>query len=292
MFYKLKANILFNKFLKRSSIEGAYALKGVSDSWYDTIVTVHNSLAKIKELPSERVEITSGDGLKLKGIYYPLEGSDKTVIFVHGYKSHAERESAFPGLFYRSLGYNVLVYYGRAHGISEGKYITFGAKEVEDLILWTNLVNKKHPSGSILIHGFSMGGQIALLTCDKQVKNLSAIVSDAPCVCTAGVIQEACQNAFKKDYKKVSECAMAIFSKKFGVDSHQLNGKLTVANSKCPIFFTAGSTELLQEELEDLSSICPTYSKVVILEGCEHGNGMYKQTQVYQGELKEFLKNC
>ena len=58
------------------------------------------------------------------------------MIWVHGYTSHAERESAFPSLFYRSLGYNVLIPYLRAHDISQGKYISFGALESKDLLLF------------------------------------------------------------------------------------------------------------------------------------------------------------
>lgn len=51
MFAKMKANILFHKFLKRHDISKAYKMVGPEDSWYDTITTVHNSLAKIRQYP-------------------------------------------------------------------------------------------------------------------------------------------------------------------------------------------------------------------------------------------------
>ena len=98
MFDKLKANIIFHSLLKRPNIEKAYAMVPPTDSWYDTITTVHNSLAEIQKLPHDHLEITSHDGLKLKALYYPGE-SNVTVICAHGYTSHAEREWAFPGLF-------------------------------------------------------------------------------------------------------------------------------------------------------------------------------------------------
>ena len=122
MFEKLKGNILFHQLLKRPDINKAYAMVGPEDSWYDTITTVHHSLAQIQKLPHEDWQITSHDGLALKALYYP-GSSKKTMIWVHGYTSHAERESAFPSLFYRSLGFNVLIPYLRAHGPSEGTYI-------------------------------------------------------------------------------------------------------------------------------------------------------------------------
>ena len=50
MLEKLKANILFEVLMKRHNIDKAYKMLGPEDSWYDTITTVHNSLAEIKQL--------------------------------------------------------------------------------------------------------------------------------------------------------------------------------------------------------------------------------------------------
>lgn len=288
---KIKAEKMLEEFLGRSSIEGAYALVDESDSWYDTINTVHKSLKKLKDFKSLPLEILSKDGLKLKGIYYPCEGSNKTVIFVHGYKSHAERESAFPGLFYMSLGYNLLVPYQRAHGESEGQFITFGAKECSDLSLWADKINQINGKGSIVIHGFSMGAEIALLCCDKHIKNLKAIIADAPCVSTIEVLKTVAKERFGNESEEICAYAVEIFKERFGVDPHLLDGNITVKQSKYPILFTAGSTEQMEEELINLSKICPTPSSVVILQGCEHGNGMYKQTQIYQNAIIKLLSD-
>jgi pimeloyl-ACP methyl ester carboxylesterase len=130
MFEKIKAKLIFGKLLSRPNINKAYAMVGPEDSWYNTIKKVHESLDEIKKLPHEVLEVTSSDSKILRGIYYPAaEKSDRTVICIHGYSSHAEREWAFPGLFYHSLGFNVLIPYQRAHGLSEGDKITFGMLE-------------------------------------------------------------------------------------------------------------------------------------------------------------------
>ena len=150
MFEGIKARFIFEKLFRRPDIMQAYKMVGPEDSWYDTITTVHNSLAEIRKLPHEDWEITSHDGLKLRGIFYPGT-TDKTMIWVHGYTSHAERESAFPGLFYHSMGYNVLIPYLRAHGPSEGRYIAFGQPEALDIRQWIGKVNER-VGGSILIH--------------------------------------------------------------------------------------------------------------------------------------------
>ena len=81
MFEKIKGDILFHRLFKRRDIDNAYKMVGPEDSWYDTITTVHNSLAQIKKLPYEDWTITSHDGLLLNALYYPCESSTKTVIW-------------------------------------------------------------------------------------------------------------------------------------------------------------------------------------------------------------------
>jgi alpha-beta hydrolase superfamily lysophospholipase len=172
MLEKLKGEILFRQLLKRPDINKAYAMVKPTDSWYDTITKVHNSLAQIQKMPHDVLEIVSHDQIRLKGMYYPCgKNSNVTVICIHGYTSHAEREWAFPGLFYLSLGYNVLIPYQRAHGLSGGKYISLGALERVDMLGWVDKINELNPDGSIIIHGLSMGGGIALDLCAKEMKN-------------------------------------------------------------------------------------------------------------------------
>ena len=164
MFEKLKANILFHSLLKRPNIDKAYKMVPPTDSWYDTITKVHNSLAEIRKLPHENWQIESEDGLKLQGIWYPGTGK-VTAVWVHGYTSHAERESAYPGLFYHSLGFNVLIPYQRAHGPSEGKYLSFGALEQRDTwAMAPDSMSTANPSGKFVLMALSSSRSVINLS--------------------------------------------------------------------------------------------------------------------------------
>ena len=50
--------------------------------------------------------------------------------------------------------------------------------------------------------------------------------------------------------------------------------------------------EDLEETLEAIKSANPNETDVIILPGCNHGNGMYKQTELYQAKIKDFLQKC
>lgn len=288
MFERIKANFVFTALLKRPDIMKAYKMVGSEDSWYDTITTVHNSLAEIQKLPHEQWEITSHDGLKLKGIFYPGT-TNKTMIWIHGYTSHGERESAFPGLFYHSMGYNVLIPYLRAHGPSEGKFITFGPLEKLDIQNWIDRVNRQIP-GSILIHGLSMGGGIALDLASMELENVKCILADAPSYSIPEFFSGVAHSVAKKNPDKFLSCMHQRFRNEFGADAGKYDRRETIRNCKYPLMLTAGSMEGQEEVLELLKARNPNPTTVLILPGCNHGNGMYKQTQLYQDGIQEFTE--
>lgn len=288
MFENIKANIFFNALLKRHDINKAYKMVPPTDSWYDTISTVHRSLAEIQQLPHETMEIVSHDGLKLKGIYYP-NNSDKTMIWAHGYTSHAERESAFPALFYRSMGFNVLIPYLRAHGPSQGKYISFGALEPLDMQRWVDKINQLHPTGKILIHGLSMGGGIALNMSATPMKNVKCMVVDAPNYNIELAFHNIAREIFKQNSDIIAEIALKRFNKQFKCNASDYDSIKIASQSRYPILLSAGSNEHCEEVFEQIKNANPMETSIVILPGCNHGNGMYKQTEMYQGAIKDFL---
>lgn len=288
MFERLKSRIIFDFLMKRHDINKAYKMVGPEDSWYDTITKVHNSLAEIKKLHHENWEITSHDGLSLKGIYYPGT-SNKTMIWIHGYTSHAERESAFPGLFYHSLGFNVLIPYLRAHGPSQGKYISFGPMEMKDIQLWINQVNQRHPDGQIMLHGLSMGGGIALDLATVELKNVKCILADAPSYSVPEFFKGITKYNCKKNPDKMMGYFQQRFRDEFGVSMCEFDRTKSIKDCKYPLMLTAGSMENQDEVLAGLKQSNPQATTVLILPGCNHGNGMYKQTEMYQSAIKEFV---
>lgn len=289
MFEKRKGNILFHNFLKRPDIDKAYAMVGPEDSWYQTIKTVHDSLAEIQKLPHEMWEMQSHDGLKMQAVFYPGT-SNKTMIWVHGYTSHAERESAFPGLFYHSLGFNVLIPYQRAHGLSEGKYISFGALECRDMVRWTDKINAQYPDGQILIHGLSMGGGIALDLATTEMKNVKCLVVDAPSESIESALRGVTGYTFKQKAVRIYPYVRRRFQKEFGCDPADFDRTRTLVFGRYPILLSAGEREKREDLFRLLKYQNPCDTEVLILPGCDHGNGMYKQTEMYQGCICKFIE--
>lgn len=98
--------------------------------YYDCIVA---SDAWLKAHNAKDVSIISKDGLTLHGFWIPVENPRGTILLAHGYRSTMLVDFGLAFAFYHALGMNILVPQQRAHGQSEGRYITFGVKESEDM---------------------------------------------------------------------------------------------------------------------------------------------------------------
>ena len=115
------------------------------------------------------------DGLNLYGEYYDL-GFDKAVIILSG-RTESLRYGYYFAKPYSETGFNVLVVDSRAHGYSDGEYITVGFEESKDALAWAGFLNKSFEINTIVFHGICIGaagGMFAITSpdCPECVKGL------------------------------------------------------------------------------------------------------------------------
>jgi len=111
-------------------------------------------------------EIRSFDGLTLRAKFYaPPEGiAPRTIVMAHGYMSAPKLDFSCACAFFRDLGWNLLLIDQRAHGESEGTYITFGAKEQYDVRDWCLFLRERFGAQHrLVLDGISMGCTTVLL---------------------------------------------------------------------------------------------------------------------------------
>ena len=122
-------------------------------------------------------EITSNDGLLLKGFYFENIDSDIWVISIHGYRSNHKSMQLFACGFYER-GYNVLLPDLRGCGESEGDYIGMGWTDKNDILLWIKWILQKNPSAKIVIHGVSMGGATTMMVSGENPEGVIGYIED------------------------------------------------------------------------------------------------------------------
>ena len=122
-------------------------------------------------------EINSFDGLSLKGYFYD-RGGDTTVIMCHSYKGSPEELSGIAEALFEK-GFNILLPFNRAHGLSEGGYFTMGCRERLDLLGWADKLNALRPEGKIALFGWSMGANTVMGAVGEQLpENVICAVED------------------------------------------------------------------------------------------------------------------
>ena len=146
------------------------------------LARVRAGVAAMREQPHEDVFTPAPDGTRLHARLYRVPHAHATVILCHGYHSHAEHDfsAQFPAL-YASGGCNLLLIDERAHGLSEGKCLTFGQLERYDIAQWVHWVREhSRVQRPIALYGVSMGAASVLLAAQlPELKGeLACVVAD------------------------------------------------------------------------------------------------------------------
>lgn len=109
--------------------------------------------------------------------YYIDNGSETTIAIHHGYRG--DYVSMLPQVqFFSELGYNIILVDARGHGSSEGKFITFGMNESQDLNTWVAKEVEGKPEQNVYLYGVSMGAATVMMSQEKPQPNVKAVIED------------------------------------------------------------------------------------------------------------------
>lgn len=134
---------------------------------------------------------TSPEGYHIKASWVVGKRAKKNIILVHGIRSN-KSDFATKSQQMLDSGYNLLAIDLRGHGISDGTYCTFGAKEKEDISMFVDFL-KVENNLPIGIWGRSLGGAVALQTLATDKRISFGIIES-----TFSSFDKICKDYFKK----------------------------------------------------------------------------------------------
>ena len=145
--------------------------------------------------PHEDMEITSFDGLKLRGKYYEYAPGAPVELLMHGYRGCADGDMC--GAMQRCfmLGRSALIIDQRACGTSEGNVISFGINESKDCRSWVDhMIRRFGPEVKILLTGISMGASTVLLAAGEELpENVVGLLADCGYTDAKSMIKRAAE---------------------------------------------------------------------------------------------------
>ena len=243
---------------------------------------------------AEDVFLPSYDGLRLHGQLLQQPGAKGTILLFHGYRSSWIIDFSIVLPYYYSLGYNLLAVDERAHGQSEGVYITFGIHERRDAATWAQYAAMHFgPEHPLFLGGLSMGATTVLLaSCFDFPANVRAIIAD----CGFTSPYEIAKSVLRRDAPKAPVslllplCSLVtrLFAG-FGLrDGSTIDA---VRESRYPILFLhgTGDTFVPYEMTKRAFDACTAPKRLILVDGAEHGKSYVKEPDRVRQELKAFL---
>lgn len=287
------ASYFYKRTMVRSNAKREKTQKMSGTDWDVYIPRIRECKARLNEMPYEDLYINSEDGLKLHATYFPCENSKKIVICFHGYTSEGRNDYSTLAIFYKKHGYNLLLVDERAHGQSEGTYIGFGCLDRHDAMLWIKeMIARLGEDCKVLLHGDSMGGATVLMTTGLELPpQVKAAVADCPFTSAWEVFSSVLKNMYHLPPFPIMQIANQMVKRRAGYELDECNARNEVAKAKIPILFLHGDNDTFVpcEMSKQLYEACKTEKKLVLIEGAGHVESCYKDPELYEGTIEEFI---
>ena len=282
----------FVRFKKEDSDNLEAATNKILEPYFDII---KQGFSFIENQPHSWVNCDSFDGLHLAARYYPCDGSKRTMILFHGYRSSAKRDFSCAVQMYHEMGLNVLLCDQRCHGKSGGKIISYGVKERFDVVSWVNFVLKNYGADTeVFIGGMSMGATTVLLASGLDLpSNVKGIVADCGFTSPRDIIQ----NVAKKTFHIPSWLFYPVFDIicRFagGFSIYGVSTVDALKKSDIPVLFIHGKKDTFVPcaMSERGYEAARAEKRILLVEGAGHGFSYLIDTEGVRKELDDFISS-
>ena len=247
---------------------------------------------QLNNRPCEYVTIYSHDGLKLSGRYYHIQDGAPLDIGFHGYRSSPLTDFSGGSELSFNLGHNVLLVDQRAHGKSEGRTISFGIQERQDLVQWVNYAIECFGQDvKILLYGISMGGATVLMASELDLpSNVKGIIADCPYSSPIDIILHVGQSMPIPNWliKPFIIFGAKIFG---GFDVCETDAASAIKNTHVPVLIIHGESDhFVPCEMSDIVAQNSEMVTRLTIPGADHGISYLVDPTTYQRTVTEFIQ--
>ncbi len=189
------------------------------------------------------LQVSTTDGLQLRGwILYPEVPPKGKVLLLHGISSCKEYMLPIACHFVRA-GFAVVSFDARAQGESEGRYCTYGAKEVEDIRCILDAVSQNDPAAEFwAVVGHSLGGAIAVQALAREKRFHCGIIVGA-FASLPEIVAHYCQRYYHLPFRRVSDLFLWLAGKRAGFDPFAIVPERAARSIQQPVMVIHGEAD-------------------------------------------------
>jgi uncharacterized protein len=278
-------------FRRLGSIAAIVLLIGLAFSWGFGSMMVARGTVPNGALPggASLVEVTSPDGVALKGNFWPGAGNRAPgIVLLHGLGSSRHQ---FDGqaLAFAAKGYAVLAINMRAHGDSGGDTRSFGWFEARDAHAAFAWLKTKQNGAKIGVVGMSLGGAAALLGPDGPLPADAMVLT---------VVYPDIRHAIRNRMAKIIGWPLGALAEpllsyqaplRFGVWPADLAPVTAIRAVHAPVFIIGGEKDIFTppDETRSIFAAANNPKTLWIVPGADH-NGASGDSQ-YQPRVEAFM---
>lgn len=248
-----------------------------------------------REQPMQQCYIRSDDGLRLHAYYLPAKAPKRFVLLSHGYKGSGFGDFAYTAKFLHDNGCNLLFVDQRCCGMSEGEYITFGAKEQYDVQKWAFYIARRNHAGlPIYLYGESMGAAAVLMSLKHKLpKEIRGVISDCAFQSMKEQLRNIASGWFHIHWIELLLLRVDIFCRICGgFRMKEADTTEALTRNKIPILFFHGlmDTYVDPKNTEYNYRVCKAPKELYLIPEARHLCSAYVQRDFYRGKLMEFFE--
>ena len=253
---------------------------------------MENWVRKMRTLPSEDMEITSFDGLKLHAKYYEYAPGAPIELMFHGYRGNAERDLAGGVERCFKVRRSALIVDQRCAGRSGGRTITFGIRERLDCLKWVEfMIDRFGKDVKIILTGISMGAATVLMAGAEELPpNVIGILADCGYTSAREIMQEVIKKMGLPP--KLSYPFVKLGAFLFGrFDPDETSPIEAAAKCKLSVILFHGEDDdfVPCSMSRDNFEACAGRKKLVTIPGAGHGLSYAVDPERYLAELYDFF---
>ncbi|MCR4922709.1 MAG: alpha/beta hydrolase [Lachnospiraceae bacterium] len=238
--------------------------------------------------------IRSMDGLMLHASYLEALNPKRFVILCHGYRGSRFGSVANIAKYLHREGCNLLFIDQRCCGESDGKYITFGAKEQYDVIEWINRIQKEnHKRLPIYLYGQSMGATSILLASGHSLPNeVKGIIADCGFHSMKQQLRDMASEWFHLKRIGILLFRVDLFCHIFGGFSMKdTDVTMALKLNQSPVLFFHGEKDTYVSPVNSIYNyeLCKAEKELVMIPKSRHLCCSYDAPAYYRKKLMDFF---
>ncbi len=246
---------------------------------------------EMRAMPHEDVQITSFDGLTLRGRYYEYAPGAPIELMLHGYRGTSESDMSGGVQRCFALGRSALLVDQRACGRSKGNVITMGICESRDCCSWVEFMTQKFgPEAKIILTGMSMGAATVLMAAGKPLpETVVGVIADCGYTSAKEIMQKVI--ADMKLPPKLAYPFVKLGARLYGRFDLEADSPIeAMRRCRLPVIFIHGEDDdfVPCEMSRKNYNACVAPKRLVTIPSAGHGLASVVGAETYMNALREF----